>query len=248
MCEMSTITPMNSCDDDRVLRELPELDDDGGVRTNDPDGAILIRHPKQTYGLTTRADHDVHSAIVRGLASYIAGLDGVVAGRRVALSRVVTDWADHDDGQVPPPSAVVNSTEVGVYSTDTGLGQTRPEKIAADGNNRAVALICSATYELKELTVTAMCEDKIQRGGVRHMLEDAFSPVEWRAGFQLALPRYHSTVAEYALVSAQQPDATQTAQAALWPLVMRLMAWCPVYRVHVLPLARPIVKGTISIG
>jgi hypothetical protein len=239
---------MATCDNDRVHRDQPEFEDDGGIRTPDLDGAVLIRTPKQGSTLTVRADHDVHAAIVHGLASYVAGLTGSVAGRDVSLTRVVTDWADHDDGSVPPPSAVVNSIEIGSYSRDGMLGNSRGETLGYDGNNRVTTIVCTAFYTLNEVTVTVMCEDKIQRAGVRLMLEDAFSPVEWRAGFRLALPRYHGAIAEYLLVSAQQPDATAMAQAALWPLVMRLTAWCPVYRIHTLPLARPIVTGTITVG
>lgn len=240
---------MSTCDDDRVLREQPEFEDDGGIRTPDLAGAVLIRVPKQEHPLSARADHDVHTAIVHGLASYVAGLDGSIAGRSVTLSRVVTDWADHDDGSVPAPSAVVNSIEVGSYDTETGVNHSRPITIGPDeANGKMITLVCTSLYRLNEVTVTVMCEDKIQRTGVRRMLEDAFSPVEWRAGFRLVLPRYHGTVAEYCLVSGQQPDAAGTAQAAVWPLVMRLMSWCPVYRVHLLPLARPIVRGTIVHG
>lgn len=238
-----------TCDTEQVERELPQIDDLDG-RSGDQDGHVLVTYPKHEAKLTARHEYDVHAAIVHGLASYVASLDGEYVGRSTAITRVVTDWADHEDGAMPAPTAVVNSTEIGAYSVDSQMGQTKPQILgyANDAKNRAVAILCSNYYRLNELTVTVMCEDKIQRIGVRRMLEDAFAPVEWRSGFRLILPRYHSAVAEYALVSAQQPDATQTATAALWPLVMRLQSWCAVYRLHVLPLARPIVTGTISSG
>lgn len=237
---------MTDCDDDRERRIQPELDGDD-LHTPDGDGAaILVRRPTdpRAVKLSTRVELNEHDAVVHGVASYIATLETAVAGRHVALSRVVTSWADHDDGQVPAPSAVVFSTEVGRYDSI----RAAPQRIAPDRHGKITTLSCTAIYALDELTVTVMCEDKLQRSGVRKMLVDAFSPVEWMSGFRLILPRYHSAVTEYLLVSGQQPDATQTAAASLWPLTLRLHAWCPVYRDHSLPLARPIARGTIVAG
>lgn len=238
---------MTGCDDDNLQRILPELDGDD-LHTPDADGAaILVKRrtdPRENH-LSVRVELNEHDAVVHGIASYIATLETAIAGRHVSLSRVVTNWADHDDGgEIPAPSAVVNSTEVGRYDSV----RSTPQRIAADKHGKQTTLACTAIYALDELTVTVMCEDKVQRAGVRKMLVDAFSPVEWMSGFRLILPRYHNAVTEYLLVSGQQADATQTAQASLWPLTLRLHAWCPVYREHALPLARPIARGTIVAG
>lgn len=232
------------CDDDRVEREIPALDG-AAAPTPDPDAAILVTAPGDDPPLTARHELSVHDALCQGLASYLMSLSTSIEGRRIALSRVVGDWAEHDDGPLPAPTAMVGSVEFGKYS-ELALGMARPEKVAGDGTGRAIALTSSAFYELEELTVQVFCEDKVQRAGVRRMLEDGCSPVDWMAGFRLRLPRYHNAIGEYLLAAAQQPDATETAQAGVWPLVMRLTATCCVYQVRVLPLARIVTKGTIG--
>lgn len=232
------------CDDDRMEREQPTLDGSAPI-TPDPDAATLVTAPGDDPPLTARHELSVHDALCQGLASYLMGLSTSIEGRRIALSRVVGDWAEHDDGPMPAPTAMVGSTEFGKYS-ELSLGMAKPEKVADDGTGRVIALTSSAFYELEELTVQVFCEDKMQRAGVRRMLEDGFSPVDWMAGFRLRLPRYHNAIGEYLLDSAQHPDGTETAQASVWPLVMRLTATCTVYQVRVLPLARVVAKGTIG--
>src|SRR5262249_6101967 len=129
---------------------------------------------------------------------------------------------------------------------DSGLSQGAPRQIGPNGSGQIDTLVCTAMYRLEEVQVAVWCEDKVQRAGVRRMLVDAFSPTSWMAGFRLVLPRYHGAVAEFLLVSGQQMDGPQTAQAGLWPLTMRLSARIPVYRAHSLPLARPSARGTIT--
>lgn len=233
---------MTECDDDRARREMPVLDG-AGAPTPDPDGAFLLEDPSdQPPELTARGESDVHAAIVEGLASYVARLEFAVAGRNIALSRVVTDWADHDDGPVPSPSAAVSSLEIGKY---VDYAPAEVAVLAPSTVGRRTTLVCTATYELEQITVQAMCEDKIQRAGVRRMLEDAFAPVVWMRGFRLVLPRYHNAVCSYSLVSGQQPDTQEMAAAGLRPLTMTLKATCCVYRVQDLPLAHPVLAGTI---
>lgn len=233
-----------NCDDDRVEREIPTIDG-ASPTTPDPDAAFLVTAPGDDPPLTARHEISVHDALCQGLAAYLMTMSTSIEGRRIALSRVVGDWAEHDDGPLPAPTAMVGSVEFGKYS-ELALGMAKPETVAGDGTGRVIALTSSAFYELEELTIQVFCEDKVQRAGVRRMLEDGLSPVDWMAGFRLRLPRYHNAVGEYLLVSAQQPDGTETAQASVWPLVMRLTATCVAYQVRVLPLARMVAKGTIG--
>lgn len=230
--------------DDTVQREIPELSG-GGVRSPDPESGQLIADVTDRQPRTAREESDVHTAICLGLAGYLMTLSSAIDGRFISFSRVVGDWADYDDGAVPAPAATVGSVEMGTYS-ELSLGAALPEKIGADGKGRLVTLISNSIYEIEQLLVTVMCEDKIQRAGVRQMLEGAFQPVDWMAGFRLRLPRYHNAIAEYLLVAAQQPDASDTAGTSVWPLIMRLTAQCPVYHTRILPLARPIATGTIT--
>lgn len=239
---------MADCDDDTVERRTPDLGDGGGLYTPDREASRLVTSPTDDFPLTARAEVDVHGAIVGGLAAYVAGLETAIGGRMIAMSRVVTDWAEHDDGAVPAPSCVVYSSEIGKYDLESGMAPGDLEKIGPDGQGRFLALSSNGIYRLEELQCEVRCEDKIQRRSVRRMLEDAFNPVQWMYGFRLVLPPYHGATASYSLASAQQMDSPDTAPAGIWPIVLRLTAWCSVYRIHHLPLARPIVRGTISLG
>jgi hypothetical protein len=241
-----------NCADDSVDRQVPVLGDGGGLETPDDEDGQLATDPQESRPLTMRAEYDAHNALVRGLGWYVSQLSHAIAGRSVAITRVTTDWADHDDGQVESPSAAVFSTEIGQYETNSGMAPGTPRKVdkSFDANDKITvqSLTCSGMYKLTELTVNVWCEDKIQRAGVRQMLVDGFWPVTWMSGFRLFLPRYHSAVAEYLLLSAQQGDASGSATIGLWPLSMRLTARVPVYRAHRLVLARPAAVGTIGLG
>jgi hypothetical protein len=236
---------MTTCNDERVERRDAELAA-GAAPTPQPDTAILVTYATQRYPLTARAEGDVHTAIVDGLAAYMMTMSTAIDGRWIAFSRVVSHWADHDDGPARSPSAVVNSTDIGRYRTDSGMAPGMPRALdRQQGTDRLTTVQCTGIYQLDQLTVEIACEDKIQRTGVRMMLEAGFSPVDWMAGFKLVLPRYHNAIAEYLLVSAQQPDAQDQAAAGLWPLMLQLRVQCPVYRVDHRPLARINVEGTI---
>jgi hypothetical protein len=94
-----------------------------------------------------------------------------------------------------------------------------PGKLAVIGNVAdRVQLSCSGIYGLDELQIEVYCSDKVQRAGVRRMLEDALWPVEWMAGFRLVLPQYHNAIATFLPLSAQLGDSIETAMAGLRPL------------------------------
>ena len=243
---------MTDCDDHSVDRVIPDLGPGADGDLFDEDTSILVvdRADPRAHPLTARGDHDVHTAVLRGLAAYVARLDHAIAGRRVMLSSVVVHFADQNHGPRRSPSGVVTAAGIGRYSTTSGMGSGRPTIV---GNRTAHAalrttVLSDAIYELDDIEVTVMCEDDVQRSGVRRMLEDGFSPVEWMAGFRLILPPYHNAVAEFLCTQGQQADAPDLAMQSIRPLTMRLQARCPVYRVHELPLAHPSATGTIGIG
>lgn len=231
------------CDDDRVQREFPDLSGGDPDQTPDPGDAILVTDPTATYAMTARQESDVHSAIVRGLAGYLSGLTYAVAGRVIMLTHIETNWADHDVSGYQPPTACVHSEEEGAYSDDVGMTIGAPEIVDERNAQRVLAVHTTSWYELSSLTVDVWCSDKIQRAGVRRMLEDAFSPVHWMAGFRLVLPRYHSAQMTYYCDKAKFVDSSENAAAGLWPLSMSLSATGPVCRLFEYPRARPIVTG-----
>lgn len=236
-----------ACDTGQIARDEPQLEGVGEdwLDVPDPDVSFLVEFPTRKYELTERQETDVHTAITHGLANYLLTLDGAIAGRSCMLQSVVPDWADHATGQRPLPSAAVYSTEAGIYSTTSGLGPGKPIKIAPDGDGEIITLSGTSVFEL-EVGVDVMCPDKVLRAGVRRMLELGLSPVHWMSGFRLVLPRYHNAIASFLLIAASFPDSELTAQQSLWPIRLRVRAHCPTYRPHVLPLARPIVSGTIT--
>jgi hypothetical protein len=227
---------MSTCDDDSVDRQIPAFQGVEPFTVPSPDASILVEHQTQDQRikLSARWDADVHSAVVEGLAAYVSGLQTAIAGRVIFITRVITHWAFPGDGPVQSPAGAVYSIETGVYE---GNQPGAPENIEAAHPNKRITLSSPAIYELDGLQVSVICEDDVQRRGVRHMLEDAFYPTTWMEGFRLILPRYHNAVAEFQLKGAQQPDASDEALSGRRPLVMTLKATCPVYRVHEMPLA-----------
>jgi hypothetical protein len=228
-------------------RETPELLDDAGLLTPSVDDAILVTSPTAKYERTPIAEVDVHTAITNGLAGYLMQLEAAIAGRSTRFAWVTSDWADQQDGERGYPAAAVYSTEVGKYDTSSGLGMTTPTKMSnvqVTDPTDVAAIASGGMYNLDDLSVEVMSSDKIMRSGVRRMLENAFSPVQWMQGFRLVLPRYHNAICTFLAVTAQMPDSEQTALAGLRPLVFKLRARCPVYRIHRLPLARPMVVRT----
>lgn len=238
------------CDDDSGAtesREIPDLADAPDVLTPTEDDAILVTNPTAKYDRTPIADVDVHTAITNGIAGYLMQLEAAIAGRSTRFEWVTADWADQQDGERGYPAAAVYSTEVGKYDTTSGMGKTEPVKVPGvevKDPTDVAAISCGGVYNLDDLTVEIMCTDKVMRAGVRRMMENAFSPVEWMQGFRLVLPRYHNAIATFLVLSAQMPDSEQTALAGLRPLVFKLRARCPVYRIHRMPIARPILQRT----
>lgn len=236
---------MSTCGDDGLERDLPDLAS-GGADGQAPDGdaAILVKRPSEEHALTARDDRDVHSAITNGLASYLLQLRRSHAGRDMRILSAIADWPDRDDGNRPLPSAGVHTEEDGVYE-DSGLTPGKPD-ILDDSDPRAVLSIAVvATYRLSELKVEIACADKVEREGVRRMLEDASNPHHWMGGFRLVLPSYHNAIAEFTLTSMRFGDDGETVVAGVRWLIARFSAWCPVYRLHRLPLARPQTRGNI---
>lgn len=236
----------DDCDDDKIERELPVIPGTADTMSPSADDAILVDSPTDKYELTQRGELDVHSAITLGLASYLMQLDGAFAGTSLRFQHVSIDWADPEEGSFPLPTAAVHSEEVGAYQTDSGLAPGPPKRVKGDDGAMVATLSEIGIYRLESLTIDVVCETKTQRAGVRKMLEDALSPVEWMAGFRLVLPRYHNAIATFLVTSAQIADTPDRARSRLRPLAFRLLARCPAYRARYLPLARPLVSGSIG--
>lgn len=240
---------MADCDDNTTeLREDPEIPGGGDEMMPEEGDAELVEFPTEKRDLTARADFDVHTAITMGLASYILQLDGDISGRSCRFKIVTSDWADYDNGSPGMPSAAVHSEEDGSYRTDSGMGPGGKPIVIGDKSDplHVPALVGTGIYTLAELKVDVWCPDKQLRAGVRRMLEDAFSPVHWMSGFRLWLARYHSAVATFLVTSAKLNDSAESAIRELRPMTFNLRAQCPTYRLHRLPLARPLVSGTIA--
>ena len=234
---------MTDCDDDRVEREFPDLGGGDLSQTPDPGDSILVTEPTAEFKLTARHESDVHTAIIRGLAGYLASLTSAVNGRVIAFSHIETDWADHDVRGYPPPTACVHSEADGKYDDDIGMTIGRPEVVDDRDAQRVLAIHTTSWYELDSLTVDVWCSDKVQRAGVRRMLEDAFSPVHWMAGFRLVLPRYHNAQVSFYCDKGKFMDSPESATAGIWPLTMNLSASAPVCRLFEYPRVRPVVAG-----
>lgn len=227
-------------------REIPELQAGGDYPAINAGDVSLVTDPTAKYPLSAIATCDVHSAITRGLAAYLFSLRASHAGRDVSLAWVTADWAEREDGTRPLPSAGVHSEEEGEY-TNVGMRPSDPEVLDASEPTSALCIVDTGTYELGSLMVDVICGDKVQREGVRRMLEDGSNPVTWMGGFRLVLRNYHNSIAAFTLLTCQLTDSPENAQANVWGLRLKFEAWSQVYRLHRLPLARPQSRGNIGV-
>lgn len=238
---------MSTCNDDGLERELPVFEagtDGDGPSPNPDDDAILIKRPTEEHALTARDDRDVHSAITHGLASYLLQLRRSHAGREMRILSAIADWPDRDDGNRPVPSAGIHSAEEGAYE-ESGMKPGKPEILDQSDPLKVLSISLVSSYRLTELRAAIACSDKVEREGVRRMIEDASNPHHWMGGFRLVLPSYHSAIAEFTLTSIKFEDDGDLATSGVRWMNARFTAWCPVYRLYRLPLARPQTRGNI---
>jgi hypothetical protein len=156
-----------------------------------PGGTQVVLLPTQGQPVFTLVrETDCRTAMTRGLQEYLQQLTiDWPDGRQERFAAVFDTWAESED-RLQYPSAAVYSVEEMTYDA----GSLSPATETDPATNTQYTHPSEA---MLQMTVELWCQDPEQRMAVIAMLEDAFNPVEWMAGFRLILPHYHGMVATY---------------------------------------------------
>lgn len=167
-------------------------------------GTRLLERPEIREVLTAVVETDSRTALTRGLKEYLEQLSIVwVDGVERRFLRVMQTWSEPE---VPKdfPAAVVYSQEAGQYEArDLSVGKGYlPE---------TKTLIRTPSELSLGLTVEVWASDPIERMALCAMLERAFDPVDWMAGFRLVLPHYHGAHAHFEKTNMVYTDGSDSA-------------------------------------
>lgn len=190
----------------------------------------LIREPSYKLELTAYRETDVHTAMARGLAEYLAQQTIDIGGRKLSLTTYTT-WAEPEN-QVSYPAVAVGAGP-GVY--DRNLTPNMSQTVA--GTSRLI----SVTEFSQELTVDLWATDPKERSYLVAMIEEALNPVDWMYGFRLVLPFYHNATAVYELLNSQYQDSSDDAMAKYRRAIFTLRGTVTAYRLLNFPDALPVV-------
>lgn len=184
--------------------------------------------------LTNRHETDARTALTRGLAFYLRGLefDGG-AGRLLAFgNRVFESYAD-PEVQAAFPSALVSSDTPGTYDASR-LTPGEVERVQTSEGN----YLLSTSEFVLEMVVDIWATENRSRMALVAGMEHALSPTEWMYGLRLDLPFYFGARAGYELQSVQYVDSEESATRRYRRASMVVSGRVPVYRFAALPSAR----------
>lgn len=193
---------------------------------------MLVLERSQKPVFTEFREVSAARAPIRALAEY---LKTIQFGETVGTSDKFTDV---QDGKADPedladyPSACVY-IEGGVrYAED---GSIEPTDGIVIGDKQ---LLLTGDVQMTVLVHVWTNEDE-HREIVLAALEDAFSPVEWMAGFQLDMPHYYGCRAQYQLMEMTFEDSPDDVQRRYRKLTVQLNVRSPYARMFSLPKFRP---------
>lgn len=183
---------------------------------------------------TARQECDARTAITRGLARYLAGLEVQGNAGRVLTfgGRVGESWADPEI-QAQFPSAVVLGIGPAQYDASRLVPSTVGQLALPDGR----AILASSELAMT-VALDVWATDSRARAALVAGLEAALSPVEWRYGLLLDLPFYFGARASYEPQSIEYQDSEDGATRRYRRALITLAASVPVYRLVTLPGAR----------
>lgn len=191
--------------------------------------SFLVAEPTYHVDLTGYRETDVHTAMARGLAEYLAQQSVEIGGRKLSLTTYNT-WAE-PEANVAYPAAAIGAGP-GLY--DRNLTPNIVQTLT--GQQRLV----SVTEFSQELTIDLWATDPKERLYLVAMIEEALNPVEWMYGFRLVLPFYHGTTAVYELLTSQYQDSSDDAMANYRRAAFTVRGTTTAYRLLNFPDAQPV--------
>lgn len=186
------------------------------ILTRPPVGqTALVRSPNEKFSVTDRRETDCRTALTRGLKEYLEQLSvDWVGGRQVRFVRVFDMWAEPED-TAEWPSAAIYALAPGQYEARNLVQNTETippsGEIPPPSSRLGWAARIASTYSL-QLRVEVWANNHQDRIALTAMLEQAFEPVDWCAGFRLHVPHYHGQVARYSKLDLDYKDAEADAR------------------------------------
>lgn len=175
----------------------------------------LVRSPNERFSVTDRLETDCRTALTRGLREYLEQLSiDWVGGRQVRFARVFDQWAEPEE-MAEWPSCAIYALAPGQYEARNTVQNTEALPPSGDipppSSKLGWAYRVASTYSL-QMRVEVWANNPQDRMALTAMLEQAFEPVDWCAGFRLHVPHYHGQVARYAKVDLDYRDAEADAR------------------------------------
>ena len=190
-----------SCEQ-KVARRMPDYDRGAPLPVPAQETELVTDRSRQQV-LTDRVETDAHTALTRGLAEYLRGLEAIAdGGNDLRFELVTADFPD-PEGDEDYPAAGIWSPNPGVYDA-SNFAPGKP-CIIADKSGTLTGLQKSSELML-DLFVDVVCTDKNERTAVMAMLEQGFNPVDFMYGFRLVLPHYFGVHATYEPKGNQYAD------------------------------------------
>ncbi len=186
--------------------------------------------------ITNRHETDARTALARGLAMYLRGLefDGG-AGRILAFGNRVFDSYADPEVQAAFPSALVSSDTPGTYDASRLTPGEPVDRVQAFEGN---AIYATSEFVM-DMVIDIWATEPRSRMALVAGMEQALSPTDWMYGLRLDLPFYFGARAGYELQSVQYIDSEESATRRYRRASMVVSGRVPVYRFAAKPLARP---------
>lgn len=147
---------------------------------------------------------DARTAMSRALGEYIAQLQITAPeGRTLAFEHVTDVWAEPETSAVFPSAAVFPQGEL-----EYDPGDMSPRNLEIEPN----VVLRQWAFAKVQLQAQVWTNDPEERVQLAQLLENAFNPVDWCAGFTLTIPYYFNARAQYLLRSSMYEDDSESAQ------------------------------------
>lgn len=205
-------------------------------------GTRLIMQSGDLQKYTPWRQTDVRTAITRGLKEYLEQLKtseeiktSITGGTDQMFKTVKQTWAE-PEVMAQYPSACVYAPSQGNYD-DSALASS------VFAFSKGNYLKKWAEYEL-DVIVDVYTNDPMSRMAITGMLEEAFNPTDFMAGFILELPHYFNARAIFELQTSQYIDDMDSAQKRLRRVQFQLFAVLEVLQFRgEIPFITPLVDS-----
>jgi len=200
---------------------------------------MLVTDRAQKPSFTTNREVSAARAPIRALAAYLETLRFSESTGTSDKFTVVQDGKADPEDLADYPSACVY-IEGGVRYAEDGAIEPTDGIVIGDKQ-----LLLAGDVQMTVLVHVWTNEDE-HREIVLAALEDAFSPVEWMAGFQLEMPHYYGCRAQYQLIELTYEDSPDDVQRRYRKLSAQLQVRSPYARMFSLPRIGP--RMSLDVG